>query len=74
MERRLITEYEAVVEDLIDGLTVDNHALAVEIASLPEQIRGYGHVKERNVNTTKAQEQNLMALFRSPTPHARAAE
>ena len=74
MERRLITEYEAVVGELVDGLTADNHALAVEIASLPEQIRGYGHVKERNVDTTKAQEQNLMTLFRSPTPHARAAE
>ena len=74
MERRLITEYEEVVGELIDRLTMDNHALAVEIAALPEQIRGYGHVKERNVGASKAQEQHLMTLFRSPTPHARAAE
>ena len=74
MERQLIVEYEAVVQELVDHLTADNHALAIEIASLPEQIRGYGHVKERNVEATKAQEKQLLALYRSPTPHARAAE
>lgn len=74
MERRLITEYEGVIGELIEGLTADNHALATEIAALPSQIRGYGHVKERNVDATKAQEQHLLSLFRNPTPHARAAE
>ena len=47
-ERRMIGEYEAMVEEILSGLTHGNHALAVEIASLPEGLRGYGHVKERH--------------------------
>ena len=74
MERRLITEYEGTIGELIDGLDVDNHALAIEIAALPSRIRGFGHVKERNVETAKAEERHLLSLFRSPAPHARAAE
>ena len=70
MERRLITEYEDVIGELIDGLAVDNHALATEIASLPSRIRGFGHVKERNVEAAKAEERHLLSLFRSPSPRA----
>ena len=55
MERALIGEYEQTVETLLAGLTRDNHALAVEIASLPETIRGYGHIKAKSVEA-RAQE------------------
>ena len=48
-ERRLIGEYEAMVRELTASLTPDNHALALEIAKLPMQIRGYGHVKEKSL-------------------------
>ncbi|HKQ25007.1 MAG TPA: indolepyruvate ferredoxin oxidoreductase family protein [Burkholderiales bacterium] len=65
-ERRLIGEYEAVIEEISGKLGPDNHALAVKIASLPEEIRGYGHIKERNLKTTKAKEVELLAAFRSP--------
>ncbi|HZT52465.1 MAG TPA: indolepyruvate ferredoxin oxidoreductase family protein [Stellaceae bacterium] len=74
MERRLIAEYEAVVRELIAGLSVENHALAVEIARLPERMRGFGHVKERNVAAAKARERELLSAFRSPVPAATAAE
>ena len=74
MERQLIGEYEAVVNELLNDLTTENHALAVEIASLPEQFRGYGHVKERNIMAVQAQQQHLIELSRSPSPHAGAAE
>ena len=74
MERQLISEYEGLVEEILGGLTVDNHALAIEIASLPEQIRGYGHVKERNVEAVRAQQQHLLSIYRNPSPHAHAAE
>ncbi len=73
-ERRLIVEYEAVVEALIAGLDHDNHALAVEIATIPEHIRGYGHVKAAHLATAKAREADLLAAFRKPSPHADAAE
>ena len=54
-ERALITDYEAVVAELAAGLDHDNHALAVEIASAPERIRGYGHVKERHLAAVMAE-------------------
>ncbi len=73
-ERRLIVEYEAAVETLIAGLDHDNHALAVEIATIPEHIRGYGHVKAAHLATAKAREADLLAAFRSPSPQADAAE
>jgi indolepyruvate ferredoxin oxidoreductase len=74
MERRLIAEYEATVSELLAGLALDNHALAVQIAALPERIRGFGHVKERNRAAAKAEEADLLRAFRSPTPRATAAE
>ena len=65
MERQLIAEYETVMNELLDGLTPDNHALAVEIAGLPLGIRGFGHVKERNRRAAKECEEQLLADFRS---------
>ena len=73
-ERRLITEYEAVIEELISRLDGDNHALAVEIASLPERIRGYGHVKQASITEAKKNEADLLRSFRDPNPTANAAE
>jgi indolepyruvate ferredoxin oxidoreductase len=73
MERRLVAEYEAVLRDIAASLNPGNHALAVEIASLPAKIRGYGHVKVRNVEIAKACEAELMALWRSKDTAATAA-
>ncbi|HLJ65591.1 MAG TPA: indolepyruvate ferredoxin oxidoreductase family protein, partial [Stellaceae bacterium] len=73
-ERRLIAAYEDVIAQLIEGLNSGNHALAVEIARLPEQIRGFGHVKERHVKKAKELEANLLAAWRNPAPAASAAE
>ena len=66
MERRLIGEYAATIEELLGKLSSDNHALAVKIASIPEEIRGYGHVKERSLGIAKAKQADLLAAFRSP--------
>ena len=49
MERALITDYRLAIEGLLDDLDAGNLALAVDIARVPEQIKGYGHVKERNL-------------------------
>jgi indolepyruvate ferredoxin oxidoreductase len=73
MERRLIVEYETLLRELASALTPENHALAVEIASLPEQVRGFGHVKRRAVETVKARQAELLALWRSPGGRASAA-
>ena len=66
MERQLIGEYEVTIEELVGRLTGDNHALAVKIASIPEEIRGYGHVKERNLKAAKLKEADLLLALRSP--------
>eukprot|EP00752_Nemacystus_decipiens_P013156 g11645.t1 len=73
MERRLIAEYEAVIDELLEKLSPASHALAVEIASVPEHIRGYGHVKEAHVETAKANEALLLERLRNPAAAAPAA-
>jgi len=72
-ERALIGEYERSVEALLAGLTRDNHALAVEIASLPEEIRGYGHIKMKSVVTARQKRDKLLAQFGSEREQRAAA-
>ena len=73
-ERRLITHYEALIIEIMTRLDHDNHALAVEIASLPEQIRGFGHVKERHLAEVDTRETALLDALRRPTEALTAAE
>ncbi|MCW5745592.1 MAG: indolepyruvate ferredoxin oxidoreductase family protein [Alphaproteobacteria bacterium] len=65
-ERRLIVDYVDTMGEVLGALTGQNHALAVQIATLPDQIRGFGHVKERNLEKVKAREASLLATFRKP--------
>ncbi len=65
-ERALIVEYRACIDELLTSLTADKLALAVEIARIPEDIRGYGHVKERHLKAARAKWNGLMAQWRSP--------
>ena len=75
MERQLIADYEATIDELLNGLTSQNHELAVAIATIPEHIRGYGHVKEQHLEKAKAEEEALLQAFRDPNaPQAKAAE
>jgi indolepyruvate ferredoxin oxidoreductase len=59
MERGLIASYEAGLDRLVAGLTVEALPLAVKIAQVPQAIRGYGHVKEAAVVTAQAAEAKL---------------
>jgi len=72
-ERRLIVEYETVVAEMLERLDRENLKLAVEIASVPEHIRGFGHVKRRHLGEAKKRETELIAAFRASRPSARAA-
>ncbi|MFX1763662.1 indolepyruvate ferredoxin oxidoreductase family protein [Paraburkholderia sp. A1RI-2L] len=65
-ERALIGEYEALVREIIGGLSEENLPLAIELANLPDAIRGYGHVKENNLKATRAKWATLLAKWRSP--------
>jgi indolepyruvate ferredoxin oxidoreductase len=63
-ERQLIVEYRACIDELLQGLTAGNVALAAEIARIPEEIRGYGHVKERHLAAARAKWNGLMVRWR----------
>ncbi len=69
-ERQLIADYQRVIEELLAGLDAGRLALAVEIASIPEHIRGYGHVKARHLAAAKAREAELLAQWRMPPGEA----
>ncbi|KAF1045868.1 MAG: hypothetical protein GAK35_01224 [Herbaspirillum frisingense] len=65
-ERALIGEYEATVVRLLGKLTADNLAQVVAVARIPEDIRGYGHVKERHLKAAKQKEASLLAMIEHP--------
>ena len=72
-ERQLITDYEALLDELLPQLAVYNHVTAVQLAGIPEHIRGYGHVKDRHLKAAKAKEADLVAAFRAAAPGAAGA-
>ena len=74
MERRLIEEYFETVAELAAGLTAENLPLAAEIASIPEHIRGYGHIKEASVAKAGERRLELIVAFRDTPEQQVAAE
>jgi indolepyruvate ferredoxin oxidoreductase len=72
-ERALIGEYLDLMEEVISQLQPDRHALAVDVAQVPEQIKGFGHVKERHLRAARDKWQLLMAHWRRPAEVAGAA-
>ena len=64
LERRLIQEYKEMVETLLNDLDASNYELSVKIAELPQQIRGFGHVKLRSVDKVRAEEKRLLGQRR----------
>ncbi|MBM1171876.1 indolepyruvate ferredoxin oxidoreductase family protein [Microvirga arabica] len=74
-ERQLIREFESRIEEIVAKLNAGNHATAIGLAGIPQKIRGFGHIKERNLKAAKAEEADLLAKFRAdPQPLAVAAE
>ncbi|KQW35157.1 indolepyruvate ferredoxin oxidoreductase family protein [Rhizobacter sp. Root404] len=64
-ERALIDEYKASIDELLGSLNAGNLALATEIARIPEDIRGYGHVKERHLAAARPKWAALMTEWRA---------
>jgi indolepyruvate ferredoxin oxidoreductase len=69
-ERALVGEYRACMQEVLETLSKDNLALALEIAALPEGIRGYGHVKARNIDAVRVRWAALMDTWRKTGPAA----
>lgn len=73
-ERRLIADYERLVEHVLHRLHPGNHGQAIALAVLPEQVRGFGHVKEKAIARMRAEQARLLALFdAAPVPEEREA-
>jgi indolepyruvate ferredoxin oxidoreductase len=66
VERRLLSEYEAMLDEFATSLTPENHATAVALARIPEKIRGFGHIKGRHVAAADAERTRLLAEYRQP--------
>jgi indolepyruvate ferredoxin oxidoreductase len=74
-ERRLVSEYDHLLGEICEHLTPTNHRIAVELAMIPEKIRGFGPVKQRHLAAAKAEEAALREQFRAGAPTLlRAAE
>jgi indolepyruvate ferredoxin oxidoreductase len=63
-ERQLVVDYERLIDELLTRLDGSNHALAVELARIPEHIRGFGPVKEQHLQEARAKWDDLLARFR----------
>ena len=74
IERALIGEYETLISELLGGLTPVNHALAVKLASVPDDIKGYGHVKDAHLEKAKRKQAELLNQWRNPQAMKIAAE
>jgi indolepyruvate ferredoxin oxidoreductase len=80
-ERALITQYRANIDEIVVALAVtggeildkERYALALEIARQPEQIKGFGHVKERNIKVALQNWDSQLVRFRNPQAAQKAA-
>jgi indolepyruvate ferredoxin oxidoreductase len=71
MERDLVTQFERRVDELAANLSTERLPSAIQIAALPQSMRGYGHVKVANVALARAREAELLHRFmpqRYPKP------
>ncbi len=68
LERQLITDYETLLADIATRLKPQNHATAVELAAIPQKIKGYGYIKRRSIETAKREETGLLERFREQCP------
>jgi indolepyruvate ferredoxin oxidoreductase len=73
LERELLAQYEGDVEMLLGMLDARTHPTAVRLASLPETVRGYGHVKEANATAAAKEREQLIARLREPASEAARA-
>jgi indolepyruvate ferredoxin oxidoreductase len=63
MERRLIAEYEQLMELLLRDLDPGRYETALRLASLPDKIRGFGPVKRQAVDAYDTERRELLARW-----------
>ena len=65
MERLLINQYINDINKILNELNTKNISLAVQIASIPEMIRGDGHVKEEKMIKAEIKRKELLEIWNS---------
>jgi indolepyruvate ferredoxin oxidoreductase len=65
-ERQLIDDYVRQLDEICAKLTPANHGAAVALASVPDEIRGYGHVKDKSIAEAEALRAQRLEAFRNP--------
>jgi indolepyruvate ferredoxin oxidoreductase len=68
LERQMIADYETHLDEIATRLSPATHATAIALATLPLEIKGFGHIKERNYKLAKGREATLLAELRNPSP------
>jgi indolepyruvate ferredoxin oxidoreductase len=63
MERRLVADYQALINEVVDHLTPENLAVAMELARAAGQVAGYGPVKLASINAYESRVKDLRAVF-----------
>ncbi|RQR25957.1 indolepyruvate ferredoxin oxidoreductase family protein [Burkholderia sp. Bp9142] len=72
-ERRLIADYIALVDEFCATLDAERLPVALQLANLPDDIRGFGHVKARNMAAAEQKRERLLAAYRMPMRSAASA-
>ena len=62
-ERQIRDAYETLLDDLVERVSDANYAVAVELAEVPERIRGYGHVKQAHIERAEELHRSLLEKF-----------
>ncbi len=73
LERQLIRDYEALLDEIALRLGPATHATAIELAALPQAIRGFGPVKQHALAASEARRAKLLARLRVAEGERRAA-
>ncbi len=73
MERRLIADYETLLDEIARRLKPETHGIATALAELPEHIRGFGPVKLASVEKARLKEKELLEVLRGRPPERREA-
>jgi indolepyruvate ferredoxin oxidoreductase len=75
LERQMISDYEKLLDEIAERLSPATHANAVALASLPLDVKGFGHIKQRNYEMAKPRQATLLHALRNPSPSTlKAAE
>ncbi|WP_159731080.1 indolepyruvate ferredoxin oxidoreductase family protein [Methylosinus sp. Ce-a6] len=72
-ERKMLADYETLLDDILPRLSPANHATAVALARIPEKVRGFGHIRARGVLEARAEIARLYGEYHAIRPDVKLA-